>query len=155
MDTTILASIIGAVATILTGFIAIWITVWQIKKAKNEIIMDSYTKLVEERRSIMMYAIDDPVIRKYILSSFGLTNIPKTQEKLYFLTLLDIDHYQNVHYRARRGLFPEELWLSWQASMIGSFRSPLFIEIWASGFPDVLSQEFRDYKEKGFPNIKF
>ena len=153
MDTTILASIIGAAATILTGILAVGITIWQIRKSQGDIIRDSYTKLLEERRSIMMFAIEDPVIRKYILNSFGFTKIPKAKEKLYFLTLLDIDHYQNVYYRYKRGLFPKELWPSWHVSMIGSFRSNLFSEIWASGFSDVISQEFKDYKEAGFPDI--
>ncbi len=153
MDTTILGSIIGAAATILTGFIATFVTVIIIIRAKNEIILDSYHKLVEERRSIMLYAIDEPIIRKYILSTLGFTKIPKVKEKLYLLTLLDIDHYQNVYYRAKKKIFPKELFVSWQTSMKGAFKESLYKEILGSNFRYVMYEDFLDYVKDDCPDL--
>ena len=157
MDTAILASLIGgligAAATFFTGIIAVGVTIWQIRKTQNNIIKDSYSKLLEERRAIMLVALEEPSIRKWILNNIGLENIPEDKEKLYFLTLLDIDHYSHVYYRYKRGLFPKELWPTWRYSMIGSFNTPLYQEIWNSRFSAVVSKEFREYKNDSFPDI--
>jgi len=150
---SLLGSLCGAIATIITGVIAVWVTIRQIRQTQDKILKDSYSSLLEERREILLVAFQDPVIRKWILNNFGFENIPEDQEKLYFLTLLDIDHYQHVYYRYSRGLFPKELWPSWRNSMLNSFNTKLFQDIWASRFLGAVAQEFKKYKEDGFPDI--
>jgi hypothetical protein len=145
MNTAISSSIIGASVTFLIGVVTIAVTIWQLRK-------DSYSKLVEERRILMMAAIGDSETRKWLLDNLGLNDIPAEKEKLYLLTILEIDHYQQVYYRYKRHLFPKELWPNWRLSMSNSFKTDLFKEIWDSRFQDLLSKEFKDYKSAGFPD---
>jgi hypothetical protein len=153
MDTTLWAAIIGAVVTIITGAVAVGVTVWQIRKTEREIIKSNYSHLMDERRTLMLAAVNDAYTRKWLLKKFNLSDIPKNQEKFYLLSLLNIDHYQHVYYRRKNEGFPDDLWASWKMSMNSSFATDEFQAILLSNFKTVMSQEFRNDIENGFDEV--
>ena len=153
MDPTIIGSIIQALATIVVGISAVLITLWQIRLVVRETVRDSYDHFIEERRTILLKSVDDPVTGKWLLKErLQIEGIPDDEINLYVLTLLQIGHYEYVYYRKRKGLFPPELWPQWRHSMAATFQAPMVRKIWQSSFKDSLWPEFKKFVENGFPD---
>jgi hypothetical protein len=157
MDSTLLGSWIQAGATFLSLAIATGTTIWQIRKSEQQIIRsanerqqeflrNSYSEINLEKRSILMAAMDDPAALRWLVARFNLDEkIQEEDYKLYLFAMLQIEHYQNVYSRHKRGLFPNEIWPQWELSMLGSFQSNVFRIVWKSRFQDILTIEFRKY----------
>jgi hypothetical protein len=158
MDSAILGAIIQALATVLAATIATLLGIRTINNASAALVhtqenrrSDAYTTLLAERRELGLAVAGDRATAEWLIRMFGLKVRRGRSRRMYILTMLMIDHYQDVHFRASRGLMPAELWARWRMSMKGSFEEPIFKDIMASRFARAISEEFGEYVRRGFP----
>jgi len=152
MKPEITASIIGAGATFITGFLMLVIAIQQLRSMKEQIVREMYGVLITERREILFNVLEDTIATEWLLKErLKIIDVPRDSQYFYCLTALQILHYEHVYYRYKKKLFPDELWTSWQKSMEGSFKSYVFNKIWKKKIEYVCWGEFRDWINSGCP----
>ncbi len=121
------------------------------KASSRKSVINSYNDTIDGRHDLLLASADDSASSKWIMHRFGLDSAPPEQHKLYILIMMQIDFYQNIHYRyTTQGLFPEDLWSQWRNSMQGSFATDEFRTVWNSGIDKLMPDEFRKYVESDF-----
>lgn len=125
----------------------------ELSQQRQQLLRTTVGDVIGERREILLSAVNDPDSIKWLLKKFGLDDCDlQAQGRSYVYTILAIDHYQPTYYQYRRGLFPKTLWPIERFSMVESFATPLFKKVWSSSFKSAVNEEFRVFKEAGFPD---
>jgi hypothetical protein len=126
---TLIGSIIQALATLIGIIVAIWIARREFRETREQLRFSTYENVTAAGRQLMSQISERPGALAGILKHFGLSDRVEAGSA-HLGALLQIQIYENMYYRHKKGFFPAELWDEWDNSMRDSFRSEPFATVW-------------------------
>jgi hypothetical protein len=132
VDSGLLGSIIEASATLLAIVFAVWVARRELRLTREQMRLATYENFLNGERQLIGIQLQDPENTRALLAHFKMKDIPETaSDRLTLLgAFMQIQIYESIYYRHRKGFFPGELWEQWDRSMANSFITDTFRTVW-------------------------
>jgi hypothetical protein len=135
-----IAQIATAMATLLT-LIAL---LYQLVLLKRQILTNNQLSVMQDERDIWQLAIEDVKAREGLVTQKFSSDNPANAASENLIISMLFDHYERIFYQDRHGVFPEELWPSWESHIAKTISLPMIYVCWVNS-KHIFWTEFVDH----------